>query len=627
MTGVTVKEEEYYSRYGKLAPMSPDSLANMFGNGVGSHNKPLVSRRALEVLPGMYSFDPLYLQFMQRFSHDLNDALPISMDENKFSDTGIHTTFDRLRTVPGYMMNPMSYTMQNNASYRAELGLKPGYNELQRKIAIEVWELVWSEYKPSPVKITKKSAGGPRRNTSDHEWKQDFALFLFQSDRFETMLDAVDRDDWLTLANDFEMLFMMYIQKRDQVDTPGKARQVFDLLFAQTNGEKGHSMDADKTVKIEGTVWDDFSATRARVIHAGPWVINCFLSIVATGTMQSLFDRFPQTWHVNTPEQIKAVIDGSLIWCGDVKEYDRSMPKEAIDVAHETMAQFWDHRIAKASLNLYYSPYYSRPLELDGKRGQMFGDPRLLGHQVICGNRSGHAMTSLMAKVNKVIETLYIFQIMGMSVVGNCKSFLLNREACGVVNNGDDEITHTKSDALMAKFKEVRANPEHCVYIVEAEDGQVYSGMVLRVEKFGDKIYHPTPRLATTFEKIYCPERPVGGMFRPYWYIGVTERINARDLHPSGATAWEIHDKLFTDMLAPRFGTLYGMLADAVMHAPIRFYDLTTADRDVLERPERIHYKYKDGEISEQVLALTTLNLPFNTFEHIVSRSYSGHVH
>jgi len=620
-------DRPYEEKYRKLSPMSKHTgLKNCFGNGVANHARPLVTREARELLPGMFSFDPLVRQFLRKLSDDLNAEFPIDLDDNKFTRTGIHTSFDRLRTVAGYMMNPMSYTARDNAFYRDELELRRGYSPEERKIAEEVWHIVFSEWDPASLKITKNSAGGMRRNTSDWVWKYDFAIWLFEEQRFEKMLGYVDKNDWLSLANEFEMLFAMYIQKREQVDTPGKPRPVFDLMYALTNGKQGKKFDADKRVVIDGQEWEDFSATRARVVHAGPWVINCFLQIIATGHMMSLFRRFPSVFHVNTDEQISEVVNGKEVYAGDVKEYDRSMDKEALEVPHAVGSHYWDPRWMKASRQLFFSAYYARPLEEGGNRGVWVGDPRTMGDEVVCGNRSGHAWTSLIAKVNKFIETLFVFHKMGLKVLGNTRSYLEGNGAINVVNNGDDEVIHTESETLMRRFKTFREQPSVGHYLVSQEDGNVYSGKILRLTDT-PRVYAPTPRIHTAFEKTYCPERSIGGLMRPYWWIGMAERINSRAAHPCGERAWEIHDRNFHDILAPHYGTMFNLLAIGERESPLNKEALTSIDREVLEDPDKIHYKFTDSEVSEDVLELVSSKIPFVKFEHLVKRYYRGHVH
>lgn len=618
---------DYFKKYGRLPNMARGSNSHLFGNGVSNHNKPLVSRRPVEVLTGVYSFDPRFLNYLRKLSEELNDKIKVSVDESGFTDNGVFTTFDRLRTVAGYMQNPMSFQMVHNGNYRKELGLQPGYNTVQREIAVNVWRIVLSNWYETPIKITKNSAGGLRRNTSDHEWKKDFCEFIFHEANLERLLVLIEANDWLALANEFEMVFLMYIQKRDQVDTPGKERFVFDLEYALTNGEKGRSRSTDRSIVIDGQSYDDFAATRARLVNAGPWVVNCVLSMMFSGHMQSMFHLFPDTWHINTEEEILGIVQGKHIYAGDVTEYDRSMPEDAIDTFHEVLAEFWDPRLAKMSANLYASAYYSRPTDINGKRGTLVGDYTDLGNkQIVAGNRSGHAATSLVAKVNKVIETLYLFHVMGLRVIGNERSFLRNQEAIGVVNNGDDELVHSSSKQLMDSFVAVRETLSHSVYLVTREKGCVYSGKCLMVDKFGSTQYKAVPRLATALEKIYTPERSIGGKFRPRWPIGVIERMNSRDQHPMGGQMWEIHDRLYHDMMAPHFGSLFGILADATLGMGIDIEQYTPAERELLDGQHKIHYKFKDDQISDKVLDIIMVKHPYQAYKHCVKRYYSGTV-
>jgi len=309
-----ITPDQYREKYKPLRSMAgTDGMKYAFGNGTANHNKPLVTRVPREVLTGIRSFDPRLRDFLIKLTNDLNENIKPDLDQSGFTRNGVHTTFDRLRTVSGYMSNPMSFTALDNTFYRESLGLKTQYTAVQKQIATNVWKILWSQYHPSAVKATRRSAGGPRRNTSDIEWKMDFASFVYESDNFERILNAVDKDDWLTLADQFEMLIAMYIQKRDQVDTPGKVRTVFSKEYALSNGKVGSPQAADKDVFIDSQKWEGFSATRTRVVFAGPWAVNCILSIMSTGTMKSMFERFPDTFHVNTAEEIKSVIDGKHI--------------------------------------------------------------------------------------------------------------------------------------------------------------------------------------------------------------------------------------------------------------------------------------------------------------------------
>jgi len=625
----TQASASYYAKYGYMRRMDARSdLGLVFGNGSGAHSKPLVSRERRELLTDVFSIDPRVMLFQREFTKQLGEQLTPELDSNGMCLNGVHAPWDRMKCVAGWMSTPMSYTPLDNAFYRKELKLTAGYDGVERRIANEFWDIIFSRYKLAHVKVPHKSTSGPRRNTSDATWKRDFALFLYEAPRFEAMLKCVEKDDWQTLANELEMAFMMYIQKRDQIDSVGKERWVFDLMYALTNGEQGEMVLADKSVTIDGRAWEDFSCTRARVIHAGPWVINCVLQIISSGHMQSMFELYPRVFHTSTPDQITAQINGCYFECGDVKEYDRSMSRDAIDVVHDSAERFWDARLVKMSRLLYYSPYYARPLDLNGREGTFVGDFRLMKSQVVCGNRSGHAWTSLVAKGNKCVDTLIVFYRMGLPVLGKVLTYLKSEGAINFINNGDDEIVYTADKGLLDRYKSLRYSGTVGHYHVDSEKGQGFSGLLLMFDDAEKLTYKPTPKVHTAFEKIYTPERSIGGNFRPYWPIGILERINNQDANPAGPLAWEIHNKLFHDMLAPHFGSFLSIVGNAMEKVKLQFTDaLTAADRDVLENEDRIHYKYLESDISPDIYKKITSKIDGVIYKHIPKTYYGGQFH
>lgn len=617
-----IKIESYDKVFGKLPPMRADNnLSDAFATGASTHSVPLITRKSNELLPGMYSFDPDVIKFQRVLSDTLNKELPIDLDDDGFTRTGIHSSFDNLKCVSGYYMNPLSFTPIDNSLYRRELGLSDGYSERQRMIARNVWKLAWSNAKPAKINVAKLSTGGARRFTYDVQWKLTYAEWLLVPSNFERMLNAVDKEDWLTLANEYETLYMTYIQKRGQVDRPGKDRMVMDLEYALSGGAKSSLKVADKKVVIDGVSYDDFSAMRARVVHAGPWTVNCFLQIAATTCMRSLFDKYPSVFHINTRDEILSVVDGKHVFCSDVTEYDRSMSRDAINTCHEVMAEYWDSRIVKASERLFYSPYYAKPLDKDGKKGVWVRDPRDWKQTVFAGNRSGHALTSLMAKVNKVIETLFIID--GIYPVLNREAeFLKGKMPMGVVNNGDDEIVWADNANDMAKFKTLRADVKNGHYLVEPEAGQGFSGLLLR--KIGDKAYDPVARVSTTFEKMWVPERSIGGKHRKYWPIGAITRIDNIMKTDVGRKAWEIHMKCYRDMLAVKFGDLTEIISRALAGLDLDLESLTETDREVIDNPDKLQYKYSSDDVSSNVLDKVTSNIPEHVSFDFLNTYYKG---
>lgn len=616
---------KYKEKYKELTKVTPDLfLKQAFANGAASHAAPLISRSSVTTFPKVYSFDDLPLRFIRELASELNKELPVSIDKEEFSKTGVHTSFDRLKCPAGYFANPMSYVSVDNADYRTELGLRNGMNPDEKAIFEEVWNIVWSEAVVTPVNVAKLSTGGMRRFTHDVQWKLAFAEWLFEPDNFERMLNAVEAEDCLTLANEFETVYGMYLQKRGQVDSPDKVRMVIDRDYAISGGTKGSEFATDKRVVFEdGRKYEDFSAIRARVVQAGPWVVNCFLQILSTCAMHSMFARFPKTFHINTKEQIKEMVDGKHVFCSDVTEYDRSMPAEDIKIAHDVMAKYWDERLVKASWRLYSAPYYSKPLDVSGGRGSWVGDPTDWSFELKAGNRSGHALTSLIGKVNKVIETLCIINKM-YPVLGHCKKFLEGRGPVGVIDNGDDEIFWSYSRHDLDTFKRFRADLQVGRYVVKPEVGQGFSGLLLCRDDATSLVYRPTAKVHTTFEKLWVPERSIGGLHRKFWTIGVIDRITNITATDVGRAAWDIHMSIYRRMMAPVYGDFMATVMTEHSKIAMNMNGLSAIDKEVLDEPGKLHYKYIDSDVDKDVLKVVTSKIPVQAVERIVRKYYSG---
>lgn len=617
---------EYKSKYGLLPKADQGNYFNVaFANGAHSHGAPLIARSSLTTFPKVYSFDDTPLNFLRGLVDELDKEFPVSIDDDQFSKTGIHTDFKRLKCPAGFFANPMSYVPVDNTDYRSkELGLRNGMDPDEKAIAEEVWKLVWQEAKITPVNVAKLSTGGMRRFTHDVQWKLAFAEWLFESENFERMLNAVEAEDSITLANEYETIYAMYLQKRGQVDSPDKIRKVIDREYAISGGLKGKEFPTDKRVIFDdGRRFDDFSAIRARVVQAGPWTINCFLQIVATCAMHSMFERFPKTFHINTKDQIKEMVDGKHIFCSDVTEYDRSMPAEDIKLAHDVMLGYWDERIVKASWRLYSAPYYSKPLDVAGGKGSWVGDPTDWDFELKAGNRSGHAFTSLIGKVNKVIETLCILNKL-YPVKGHCKKFLEGRGPMGVVDNGDDEIVWSYSKADLDTFKKYRANLQVGRYVVKPEVGQGFSGLLLCRDDATSLTYRPTPKVHTTFEKLWVPERSIGGLHRKFWTIGVIDRISNIMATDIGRAAWDVHMSVYRRLMAPIYGDFMAVVMQEHSRINLDMNSLSHADKEVLDEPGKLHYKYIASDVSKDVLAAVTSKIPVSAVEQIVKRYYTG---
>lgn len=616
----------YGERYRAPEPITLKSpLGMIFMDGKNKHLEPLVSRTPREVLPGMFSFDHEVLHFLRELSSEADKRFPVDLDDEGFTRTGVHAGFAKLRCPAGYMQSPMSAKSVDNASIREELGLTAGYSPRQRQIALMVWKLVWSQARPSRVNVPKASAGGMRRMTHSVQWKVDYAQWKTQPAAYDKFLSLVERGESEMLANEFECCWGMYIQKRLQLDAPDKVRLANDWAYALSGGARGTRSPTDKKVILpDGSKWDDFSALRVRVIDAGPWSINCDLQMVASSHMQSLFVRWPKTFHVNTAEQIVQVVDGKHVYCSDVSEYDQSMSKDAIAVVFETMREQYPEGVCRSAERLYQAPYYAKPLSLDGTRGNWVANPLDWNFNMNSGNRSGHAFTSLVAKVNKVIETLFLFDFLYPVTERSIMQYLKGDMPIGLVNNGDDEIVWTVTQGDMNKFKLLRSDRTLGHYAVSPEDGQGFSGLLLVRPDPGQLRYVPTAKLQTPIEKCYVPERSIGTMMRRFWPVGWFDRIDSLHTSDAGRAMWDLHNFAYRKHLEPKYGKLMSLLGEGIKTLPISTTGLTAIDREVLADPSKLHYKYPSSDVSDKVLNLITSNIPATYVEGWLRRYYKG---
>lgn len=620
-----VPPSKYVAVYKTLPRVTLHSpLGALFTDGRADHHTPLVTRQSVHILPGIYSFDHNVLKFQREVRDGLNGVLKPALDADMFSTNGIHVPFDKFCSPAGYLQNPMSYKAVDNATMREELGLTSGYSARQRLIALEVWNSVWSEAIAAPVNIPKMSAAGMRRFSKDTQWKMAFAQWLLEPSNCERMLNAVKDEDWLTLANEFETVFGMNTQKRIQLDDVGKVRLANDLEYALSGGRRGKRVPTDKDVVLpDGSRWSDFAALRVRVIDAGPWAINCYLQICSTSAMQSLFDRWPNVFHVNTAEQVSDLIQGKYVYASDVKEYDQSMSADAVAVVFDTMREWYDERVVKAAQRLMQAPYYARPLELGGKAGRWILDPRDWGQKINGGNRSGHAFTSLIAKVNKVIESMFVIDRM-YPVLGHCDKVLRGQYPITLVNNGDDEIICFGTEVDKRSFAALRADLSVGHYVVTPEVGQGFSGLLL--VRTGPTSYVPQPRIHTPLEKIWVPERSIGGRMRQFWPIGINVRIETLMSTDAGREAWDIHMSAYNRHLRPDHGSFMDLVAQGMSEIAIPYAALTAADKEVLIDPDKLHYKYRLSEISPSVVDAVSSKIPVSMSEHFLRRYYKGNL-
>lgn len=614
-----------------------DGLPWLFGDGVANHRSSLIPRKSLEVFTHVYTFDPRFHNFMRHLVERLNHDLSPQVDDDLFAVKGVAQDFNKLLTVAGYGSSPASFVCNENADYARSLGLPSSFRTPRHKAIFEkIWEVTFAEWTARPLRIPKHSTSGFPAFTYDPVWKRETGVHTLGG--IDEVMSLVHHGELEDVARDHGIVFCYNLGIRAQVDNPDKVRTAFDLQYASSGGRRGKGdIVCDKRVVLgDGSVVEGFCASRIRVVQGAPFLTGLPLQAIATGHLYSLFKRFPTMFHTtNIKADAEAIPVGHDVLCTDISDYDRSMQAFMLDVMLDKARGVWDERLITWCERLLYAPYYTRPLTPDGRRGVFVGAsdltrsekeriPYLNRRQVFGGNRSGHPWTSLIAKVMKVADDLCIIDDLMGDVIERFDDYMQGRMAFVIKNNGDDVLLHAPRD-LMARYKAYRFGEQQRGYFVASPElGQVFSGdMILRRPEGG---YTSCPRLHTLFEKMLVPERGINTVFRSRWTIGILARL-MNETHPLHHVAIEAFASTWRDHMQRDFGDFFQMLTDAHALVNIDVNALSAIDKEVLDDPKKLHYKYVEEDVSPDVLRIVLgTNISYDEYKHIPERYYSGSV-
>lgn len=583
-----------------------------FSNQRQLHGMSLIARRPVVIIPGLddaptiLSFDAPYLAFQRELADSLDEALPVEVDADGYvGPSGIHTTFERAKTVAGYSMSQMSLAPTDNSAFCAELGLPSDFkSDRHRQIFDAFMDRVFAHWKLSSVKTAKLSTAGAPLWVSNARYKRDHAMFLL-AERKRVL--RIWRDEPLTeLAAYAKIVFMMNAGRRDQVDSIGKERLVFPLDYALSGGTRGHPVAADKRVVIDGHEYPDFSATRARLFHGAPYAANLYPQIIATGCMHAMFERYPETFHcTDVPTMVAGIGPDEMVVCSDASEYDRSMSTFLIHRMFDRAREYWDPVVIDWCEHLAFASYFSRPVSLrEGTpeaRANLIGNVFEKSHQLFRGNPSGHAWTSLIAKVMMVFDFLATCDDLTHDVLERMDDYLRHRATLKTHNNGDDGMYRGATPVLL-KYRAHRfgkINPGY--FVLTPEVGHVWSGYIMAPKPEGGyEAYH---RASTTVEKLFCPERSAGGNFRPRFTIGMLQRLNYGD-HPKHDVIVECIARAWRDTAESHYGGLMERIMAHHERLQLDMNALTAIDRIVLDDPTKLYHQFTEADVSPEVLAM-----------------------
>lgn len=579
----------------RSAPFTKRALCNL-----GSLSRPLVERSPRVILNGIDNFkpisswDPIYLTWLQAYVGQLREHLPVDLnDDLTVGSSGVGSDFAKLLVPAGYGQAPMSYPTIDNKLYVKSLGLPDAYRSPRHEtIYTQLWRIVFNELLAKPLRVPKLSSAGSPLFHSHAGLKRQHALHVLA--HAEELFDLNCSRQFERLFRQHAVAFLYSAGRRDQLDAPDKVRKVFTREYAVSGGKQGGTVDTDKTVIIDGVHYKGLGAARTRLFRGAPFAVNVIIQVLASGHMKSLFKRYASTFYTDVPSFVAGVPLSERICCLDISNYDTTMSQHLIDTMLKVMEEYWGEGMSTWVRRMLMAPTLTRAVETDGKPF-LLGDPCDPG-EYFSGNPSGIALTSLIAKVMCVGNSLCIIDSVTHDVAERVDDYLAHRNVrLRILNEGDDTAVVGEPELVAAFLNAIPSG----YFVMESERGNIFKGYLITK---GTESWLCYNRLAESQGKILVPERSAGSNFRPYPSIGWIARLGEVN-NPSHSRMMELFHRTWRQHMSPHFGDLFARLSLLQARVPLSDAGLTDIDRLVMDDPALLYHRYSEDDVSPHVLA------------------------
>lgn len=619
----------------------------------------------IEVLPGIFSTDPLFIQFKNLLSLNLTKAFPESVDEwGRVYGNGVRANFYSMRHVNGYPMIPATWPLASNLLKREKAGLTNGFSEQWHELLFEAFvRLVFCDLEPVRHKMKKGSSSCvPEFTTQNHE-KEGIARQAYKDAEAAgtLMMKKNYKDAYLY----YEMGGAYYVVYRAQstdkmsyeqgVWEAGK-RTVADFQFAISGGAEGQEFTADKSAPIDGKpLPQGFFRERRRTAQGIPGPIGAALTPIAQAARTRMYSVYAYTFHHTTRAQKEEKVhEWDFSIAADVSDHDAFYPSQVIDKWAETFkkigfAEWW---VELFSTSFKLPIYVSAPGPDQGQT--LIGDWREPNLRM--GLSSGNPFTDMLGSGNMCI-TYLISQIEHTAPhfknqirdISSAMTFLdmymKGKLEIGQISKSDDAFLLWKKGVSAAaahdfqramKDKKQLSDYMHIGY----EHGGAFLGDIL--------LYDSTKELkrAIFIGNILSMLR---NNFSPEYGCDSHIRDRSRVKRPYPGLAWASMREVYGDC------PVYREVLDVVEHTWRKVYgysyklyrekllrdhtlelekavrnvglsmgrsELTPIEIDVLNDPSRAQWRYKDDDIRPEVMEHLMHGLPLEEvspyFESII---------
>lgn len=568
---------------------------------------------SVEIFPGIFSFDPTFLNFSSELAMLLHDEFTVDVLPNGFfAKSAVSTNFMELNTVAGYKMTPIGYAMIGNDDLRKSLHLSDGFVKTRHeKIFKELMSCYFGHFDDETQgKIARISSSGFPAFTSDLSFKHGHLDILSQN--MEDLLNNITNG---RLDENYEVYgwsACSVFNVRSQYDgvkmlnnnkLVSKERLVNDLDYALSGGKIGNRFAADKSVIIEGSSYHGKFASRIREVNAKSSGYNNLGTAVFEGFRSGAEKAYAPTWKHRTREEILKKLNNFDYTLGlDVTTFDQSFPLWLCEAIIDEIP-ITDGMKDYCRIGLVAPSFYSANSDVHDP--VWTGDPSDINYyNQFKGLPSGIFYTSAFGKLGFTFAVLCaIDDIMG-DVIGNVDKILKHKHHdYGLLNMGDDTVLCSNRQGLIEALRTRIESTDYGMseyFKVDVEEGLRFLGNVGYIDSKGQK--NLCGDLATYFGNMLVPERSIGSRMREYGVYGLLERREVYSDNPSFSRADEIFQKTFRK----HFGTNWlDLLNDhMILPASKNINVRSPEDLEVLLDPSKLFYKYTEDDVSDSVLSV-----------------------
>jgi len=582
------------------------------------------------MLPGIKSTQSGYINFLDMVSRQCNSTLKFLPTEEGFAGTnGVTGSFDRIRTISGVGMTPLTYMPRDNDSIAVGMRLPSGFiNRRHQRIFEDLADLMWGSAKRTNFRVPKDSSSGFPFFTSDSKEKLHLVNHVLK--HYDEILELVIRDDHEKLAKEHGFVIAYYMGTRGQSDVPGKERLVNDFEYAKTGGKSGRRFAADKTVRIDGKVIEGFSAMRMRTVCGMSLMANILINIVQYPVRAHYAHEFAFTWHHTTSDaKVDKVRRYKYAVDLDVTQFDQSCQLWAMDHWLKCISKY----LAPSMLALYKKAHrapYFQP-SVDGTQpGRWMGNPLKAGDFTLSpGLMSGIATVSDYGKFMMVFAYLCWIDDVTTDVLefGIGKILKGEHPKYALLNMGDDcrlllNDIHLRS-VLLNKIKEENASDKDrtTYYKFDVEEGGSFIGDVI-IRR--DNQLELVPSIISYLDKFFVAERGIDSKFRRFWPLGYYERKVLFGRAPAYDEVESIVQWAWKKSF-PEYTSINTIVDKFIDQSRMVLPTAASAlDAQAMLDPDKIHYSINPDDLSKDTLEALVMSIPKEEIEPILKNLYSG---